>query len=770
MTTKLHVRVGGGTRTEVVEFPSASTPEEIRFLLLTAADYSPIHANNISLSLKAQDGSVLSPSAGVPPNDSQTPYDLHVSLEGTPVESTVHKLEDQLSQQMKAMNMQDIRSSLVELKSQLSDFYQRLDRTKPISPPSATKHISSIDPRYLCQQKYVLTEETRQYLKQPTFDMWQWQENEMLALLEHMFIELGVVEEYKIEIPKLRRFLQTIKDYYNQNMYGILFTTGLVEKLKPIDKLILLVACLGHDLDHPGFNNTYQINARTDLAIIYNDMSPLENHHSAVLFTILREPDKNILSNLPEQVYREVRKTVIRVILSTDMGKHGETMNQFKRVLDEFSYENPEHKALVCESGLVWGGWGLRGFVERGGEGVFGLRGGRLTIELWWFLGRQLLQMVLKCSDISNEVRPTEVAEPWVDCLLQEFFTQSDHEKAQGLPTAPFMDREKVTKASAQVGFIQFVMIPLFELLAKLLPGMETPIITPIRESLTYYQNLLREQEALKGQNKSLKYFVPPTITNVVNTPSSSSFGMLHELLFALSGHQGDIFVPYPAPPADSTTFAIPVDFPFLHNSERVALEKLTHMGFLYSRIVKRIDLQRSRLLRSRRRGFGRDEMREAKVEETDKRCINDQQHNGAYLRALLSAMDQILQEYRSLIVETERKVLDPIDLDADGGKTPISYLTLRFAKVRLMHLLSTTVSQRFLKSRWGTATQQYWISTNITFICLVKAQFQVLLPSMYELLNTIDSDPEKYHGTRLLSLLHSRCNSGVPELKDLMQ
>jgi hypothetical protein len=58
--------------------------------------------------------------------------------------------------------------------------------------------------------------------------------------------------------------------------------------------------------------------------------------------------------------------------------------------------------------------------------------------------------MIMKCSDISNEVRPKHISEPWVDNLLEEFFHQSDTEKAEGLPTAPFMDREKVTKPSAQ--------------------------------------------------------------------------------------------------------------------------------------------------------------------------------------------------------------------------------------------------------------------------------------------------------------------------------
>ena len=62
-------------------------------------------------------------------------------------------------------------------------------------------------------------------------------------------------------------------------MYAILSVSGLFNKLAPIDKLILVVSCIGHDINHPGYNNAYQINARTDLAILYSDVSPLENHH-----------------------------------------------------------------------------------------------------------------------------------------------------------------------------------------------------------------------------------------------------------------------------------------------------------------------------------------------------------------------------------------------------------------------------------------------------------------------------------------------------------
>ena len=42
---------------------------------------------------------------------------------------------------------------------------------------------------------------------------------------------------------------------------------------------------------------------------------------------------------------------------------------------------------------------------------------------------------------------------------------------------APFMDRDKVTKPSAQIGFIKFILIPLFESLGELFPAVGVSII-----------------------------------------------------------------------------------------------------------------------------------------------------------------------------------------------------------------------------------------------------------------------------------------------------
>ena len=58
--------------------------------------------------------------------------------------------------------------------------------------------------------------------------------------------------------------------------------------------------------------------------------------------------------------------------------------------------------------------------------------------------------------------------------IIYRFFPlQSDIEKLEGLPVAPFMDRDKVTKSSSQVGFIKYVLLPLFEALGTLLPVIE---------------------------------------------------------------------------------------------------------------------------------------------------------------------------------------------------------------------------------------------------------------------------------------------------------
>ncbi|XP_067950916.1 high affinity cGMP-specific 3',5'-cyclic phosphodiesterase 9A-like [Watersipora subatra] len=322
-------------------------------------------------------------------------------------------------------------------------------------------------------------DEVKGLLEDVNFNNWQWNEPEMLVLLRQMYIDLGFLETFSIPKSVCHDWLCEVYKSYNrvpfhnfkhcfmvsQMMYGLIKQLNLQKAFTQEELFALLTSAVCHDLDHPGYNNTYQVNAQTELAVRYNDASPLENHHCSVAFRILSLDRCNILKNVSKEQFVDIRECMIRCILATDMAKHNGILSEFQKILPVFSFQNAAHR-------------------------------------------HQLMRILIKCADISNECRPMEVAEPWIDCLLQEFFNQSDLEKKEGLPVAPFMDREKVNKHSSQVNFIQFVLLPLFESLAVLYPAIQEPVLTPLHDALDYY---------LKQAT------VPPRVVPASKAPSTPS-------------------------------------------------------------------------------------------------------------------------------------------------------------------------------------------------------------------------------------------------------
>lgn len=94
-----------------------------------------------------------------------------------------------------------------------------------------------------------------------------------------------------------------------------------IGKLTKLDYAVLLLAASAHDVDHPGLNNIFLANSRHELAMIYNDKSPLEQHHSATLFRYIRDTD--LLANFKQSDVKYFREKVISMILSTDNAMHG---------------------------------------------------------------------------------------------------------------------------------------------------------------------------------------------------------------------------------------------------------------------------------------------------------------------------------------------------------------------------------------------------------------------------------------------------------------
>ncbi|XP_030843217.1 high affinity cGMP-specific 3',5'-cyclic phosphodiesterase 9A, partial [Strongylocentrotus purpuratus] len=401
----------------------------------------------------------------------------------------------------------EIPTVVYELRNKVEEFRDKLESVEHLSWLGLTKEFVASSTNHLPfykqklrktqeEQKRVwekfskishlqLTDDIREYLRQPTFDNWQWEDAEMMLLLQQMYIDLDFIAKFNIEMPILQNFLFEVFRHYNnvpfhnfkhcfcvsQMMYGIIWRVDLPKLIGHQECLVMITSAICHDLDHPGYNNAYQVNAGTELALRYNDISPLENHHCSVAFKILEKPHCNIFKNLSPEIFKQVREGIIRCILATDMAKHNEILNGFKDIISTFDFSNKVHKDL-------------------------------------------LTKICIKVADISNEARPMDVAEPWIDCLLQEFFNQSDMEKLEGLPVAPFMDREKVTKHTSQTGFIRFVLLPLFESLGLLFPKLDEHIIEPVRTALKYYSEMAQALEEEKKRTNERK----DSLTNGSNT------------------------------------------------------------------------------------------------------------------------------------------------------------------------------------------------------------------------------------------------------------
>lgn len=85
-----------------------------------------------------------------------------------------------------------------------------------------------------------------------------------------------------------------------------------------------------HDVDHPGRTNDFLVATGDSKAIEYNDTSPLENHHLAYAFKLLKVSQLNFLENMDKEMYRSLRSLMIELVLATDMKRHFDILSQFQ--------------------------------------------------------------------------------------------------------------------------------------------------------------------------------------------------------------------------------------------------------------------------------------------------------------------------------------------------------------------------------------------------------------------------------------------------------
>jgi len=261
-----------------------------------------------------------------------------------------------------------------------------------------------------------------------------------------LLFKTGLMQKFKLDEQTVVNWISVIEAGYHGNPYHnsmhaadvlhvchyILTKGGLIKKLnmRDEDTLAALFAAAIHDFDHPGINNSFHVRAQTYLATLYNDRSVLENRHVSAVFELMKLPKFNLLGGMAEDQRRDVRDTIVEMVLATDMGLHGKFVSQWKRRIAE--NHNLEKKDDM----------------------------------------RLALAMALKMADISNCGRPHDIYMRWGAKICDEFYMQGDREKNFGLSISPFMDRSQPGISKSQISFMNFVVVPMFESISEFLPDM----------------------------------------------------------------------------------------------------------------------------------------------------------------------------------------------------------------------------------------------------------------------------------------------------------
>ena len=159
-------------------------------------------------------------------------------------------------------------------------------------------------------------------------NVWSFQEAELQQLSAALLNRVGVMSEFKISHERLQGFLQAVCGGYHPNPYHnwqhavcVLHGSYLMQRggytqggdsvsyLTKLEQLSLLIAALGHDVDHPGVSNAFLVASNSPLALCYNDESVLENHHAAATFGLLQDQRLNVMSELDPDQRKEARRS-----------------------------------------------------------------------------------------------------------------------------------------------------------------------------------------------------------------------------------------------------------------------------------------------------------------------------------------------------------------------------------------------------------------------------------------------------------------------------
>uniref|UniRef100_A0A8C9MWU5 Phosphodiesterase n=1 Tax=Serinus canaria TaxID=9135 RepID=A0A8C9MWU5_SERCA len=304
------------------------------------------------------------------------------------------------------------------------------------------------------------------------FNVARYSHNRPLTCIMYaIFQERDLLKTFKISSDTFVTYMMTLEDHYHsdvayhnslhaadvaQSTHVLLSTPALDAVFTDLEILAAIFAAAIHDVDHPGVSNQFLINTNSELALMYNDESVLENHHLAVGFKLLQEEHCDIFQNLTKKQRQTLRKMVIDMVLATDMSKHMSLLADLKTMVET---------KKVTSSGVLL----LDNYTDR----------------------IQVLRNMVHCADLSNPTKSLELYRQWTDRIMEEFFQQGDKERERGMEISPMCDKHTASVEKSQVGFIDYIVHPLWETWADLVQPDAQDILDTLEDNRNWYQSMI---------------------------------------------------------------------------------------------------------------------------------------------------------------------------------------------------------------------------------------------------------------------------------------
>uniref|UniRef100_A0A669EEL2 Phosphodiesterase n=1 Tax=Oreochromis niloticus TaxID=8128 RepID=A0A669EEL2_ORENI len=278
-------------------------------------------------------------------------------------------------------------------------------------------------------------------------------EHALKFLVYDLLTRYDLINRFRIPVQALVQFVEALENGYSkhrnpyhnlihaadvtQTAHFLMLHTGLMHWLSELEILAMVFAAAVHDFEHTGTTNNFHIHTRSEVAILYNDRSVLENYHVSAAYRLMAEEDMNILVNLNKDDWRELRSLVIEMVMSTDMSCH---FQQIKTMRNALTQTHSIDKVKV-------------------------------------------LSLMLHAADISHPAKAWPLHYRWTHSLMEEFFRQGDKEVELGLPFSPLCDRKATMIAQSQIGFIDFIVEPTFSVLIDTTEKVIGPLIEEDRKA-----------------------------------------------------------------------------------------------------------------------------------------------------------------------------------------------------------------------------------------------------------------------------------------------